>query len=960
MIVEIGGGVGGFKEYLETGQKKGRELHRNQLDQRIPLFGDLDVFEIATATHEGSGQRYDHITLSFVENHVTDEMLKIAVDEFRDHALIAWPESERHRVAFYAEAHRPKILAYINAETGETIERLTHIHVGIGRRDLETGKAIEPLGYLGTGSDNLKYIDSFQESFNSRHGIASPKDNPKITPENAVDTLARYTGARPDVLGKFNQRKAVLEITLQKEILANDITSWADFSKLLETHGVVSAMHKGKFNECFRVQPNGSDRAMRLTGNFFQRGFIERSTKEKLSIITDKATAAYLEQMQPRKAPAYLAETLNEWRTIKAREHRYLHTGSKFYKEVYKPADDETRLQILNNLERNHRAKPSAVSDQNRKFTATRGRVRRLPLRNVDGIKRRSEMLLRSYHGLHVPDESKGTRNRMGVRQADGRSENSLGVSSGTSNNSNQLIDSGVTQPSSVISHVFAELRERYEQAADKDRYTEIRQNIDCAQLLNHLSHSHGLNPELYQVVSAKDGTPRLQCGSRALSPNDFLTKELGLPWKEAAPVLRHVYELQINSRVVKPRSLKTQPSRLWVEFKAEQQIIKVGLSQRLKEFDSVAKSRRAALSNLLKHEQKSVLSGLTGAERKAALSLEKLRIARVKLEFNDAMKQERQLLRDSIQQGKSWQLYLQSRAQEGGDEALVALRKLDKTARLKHISTPSIIGRIILDEDDEKQRYRFAMVAFKQLSHAVAINGDVTYYHNGRAILRDEGRHLAVLDEHSEEAIVSGLLIAREKFGGTLTLRGSAEFQSRVVAVAVSQGIAVKFTDPALDEMRLHLIQEKRQAIQPVHMPVGKKPESTPQFSTSINKLTQQKHVYGAASSTVEKHAADQYQKVAVAIPAVQMLPLSAVEWISAQYKSQVQPHKFGDGVVEFNVVYVASDGVVIDHGRAVAMYQVPPGVELHVGQKITINKSGLIVVPTGKTQQVVKGRAD
>ena len=196
MIVEIGGGQSGFKEYLETGQKKGRDLHRNQLDQRVPLYGDLEVFEIATSTHQGDGQRYDHITLSFSENHVSDEMLQRAVNEFRDHALAAWPEAERHRIAFYAEAHRPKVLGYTNSETGEHVDRYTHIHIGVGRRDLETGKSVEVLGYLGLGSTNLKFVDAWQESFNARHGFASPKDNPKITPENAVDVLARHTGCQ--------------------------------------------------------------------------------------------------------------------------------------------------------------------------------------------------------------------------------------------------------------------------------------------------------------------------------------------------------------------------------------------------------------------------------------------------------------------------------------------------------------------------------------------------------------------------------------------------------------------------------------------------------------------------------------------------------------------------------------------------------------------------------------------
>ena len=306
MIVAIGGGTGGFKNYLETGQKKGRELHRDQLDQRIALFGDLNVFELATSSQAGEGQKYDHITIAFSEDHVSDFMLEIAVKEFRDHVLAAWPESERHRVAFYAEAHRPKILSYFNGLTGESVKRLIHIHVGMGKHDLLTGEVIEPLGYLGL-SDNLKFIDAFQESFNARYGFSSPKDNPKITPENAIDTLARYTGATPDELGTFNQQKASLEIILQKEIIEKNITTWAEFEQLLKTHGQVSKMHEGKADEVFRILPDGADRAMRLKGVFFQRQFIERSTSEKLAIIQDKAKVAYLEQMQPRKEPAYVA-----------------------------------------------------------------------------------------------------------------------------------------------------------------------------------------------------------------------------------------------------------------------------------------------------------------------------------------------------------------------------------------------------------------------------------------------------------------------------------------------------------------------------------------------------------------------------------------------------------------------------------------------------------------------------
>lgn len=918
MIIEFGGGEGGFKEYLETGQKKGRELHRDQLDQRIPLFGDLNVFEIATLSHEGEGKRYDHITLSFSENHISDEMLLKAVTEFREHALAAWHDDERHRVAFYAEAHRPKILSYVNSETGERIERLTHIHLGIGRRDLATGKAIEVLGFLGTKTDNLKYIDAFQELFNATHGFASPKDNPKITSENAVDTLARYTGARPDALGTFNQRKAALEIALQKEILARNITTWGDFEKLLEGHGAVSKMYKGQFNECFRVKPHNSDKAMRLAGIFFQRGFIERPTEEKLAIISRKAKVAYLEQMQPRKAPEYLEITLNEWRTTKAREHRYLHTGSKFYREIYKPADAKTRLHLLDQLERNHHAKPSSsANNRSKEITTTRNRLSsRMSIRNLDGIQLRTEMLLLYDNGLDVGAIPSEEQNSMGLRPAD---EREVG-------NDRRNGGEGVSQPSSVIAQVIAEQRERYMQAGDKDRYAEIHKNLDCVQLLSHLSHSHGLDPDLYQLKSAKDGTPRIQCGARALTPSDFLTKELGLLWKEAAPILRQVYEQQIRSEITKPRSRIAAPSQLWKAFKAEQKAGQLALAQQLKVFSGEAKARRADLSATLKSEQKNTLNGLSGSARKAAHSLEKFRAATAKSELADTLKEERQALREAMRpsQALAWQLYLQTRAQAGNEEALAALKKIDSSARTEQPSVPSITGTIVLDDEGERKRRRIresAAEILKTMVRFVEVNGDVTYSRHGQAILRDEGRHLSILDESSEEAIAAGLLIAREKFGGNLSLTGSAEFQRRVVAVAVAQGIAVKFADPL-----------------------------------TSNELQQQAE--RAAAPVAELPAAEQIQPKVVAVPSIPTPLLPADDWIAAHHKPVAHAYSTGDRKVVFTVAHVAADCVVIDHGMAVAKYPIPSGVVFHVGQQIIINKEGSVTLaPERLTPEAGKG---
>jgi Large polyvalent protein-associated domain 7 len=832
MIVEVGGGKGGLKEYLEHGKKRGRELHRDQLDQRVPLAGDLTVFEMATQIHGSDGHHYDHITLSFSESHVSDEMLQLAVAEFRDHALAAWPERERHRIAFYAEAHRPRMLSYIHSETGELVERLTHIHIGLGKHDLLTGASIEPLGFLGPQSDNLKYIDAWQESFNARHGFTSPKDNPKITPENAVDVLSRYTGQRPDHLGTFNEKKAALEVTLQKEIIARSITTWETFSQLLATHGSVSKMRVGKFGECYRIKPHGAARAMRLQGVFFQRQFIERPTAEKIAIVSERARAAYLEQMGPRKAPQYVARMLSDWHQFKARENRYLHTGSKFYREVYKPADAATRHHLLNKIQKEHDGIQGSAATQTRKIATARNRLPHLPVRDLDGIQARTEMLLRDHSSLDVSAVPAAEPDGVGVRQTAGpgrpdgevdsftQSDTGTGAS-GSVDSDRDCAPAGnvgqihrLIQASSVLTRVHADRRERYEQATDKERYADIRQHLDCAQLLGSLSHTHGLNPELYQLTKAKDGIPRIQCGSRALSPSDFLTKELGLPWRDAAQILRKTFEHQMGGKVTMARGRAAMPS-LWREMKSEQLAGKAVAMQRLQAFDAETKANRAALFAALKTEQSKALAGSIGTRRKAAQSLDKLRAATAKAEFSESRRALRQSLQPS--QANAWRSFLQLRAQTGSEEALAALRKLDDTARA--VPAQSITGTLYLDdEEDEKKRRRRARESsasiLKMLTHSVEINGDITYSQHGRAVLRDEGRYLAVLDEHSEEAIAAALLFAREKFGANLTLTGSAEFQRRVVEVAVAQGIAVKFVDPLLEATRQRILDETSHAV--------------------------------------------------------------------------------------------------------------------------------------------------
>lgn len=901
MIIDVSSGKTGFKEYLEHGQKKGRELHRDDLDQRIPLAGNLAAWALACEDPAAKGNRYDTFTLSFSEDYVSDEMLRKAVEEFREHIFAAWPEAERDRIPFYAEAHRPKVKTYVHAETGEVIERKTHIHIGVGRHDLLTGKHVQLTGYLGQeASDNAKYLDAFQESFNSRYGFASPKLSPRVTPETAIDMLARYTGQRPNELGTFNEKKAALETQIQRAVIDQGVTTWDRFGQILTRFGVVSKVRAGKFNESYAVTPTGSSRRVRLDGVLFQREFIERPTGEKVSIISDRARRAYVEQLAPYTAPDYLAETLSEWHRRKAREIRYLHTNSDFYKNVYFPADAAQREHLLNAIEREHRGIESPADDRERQDAAARTRLPRLPVRDLDGVQKRSEMLLRRDHDVDVRVDVANRPVSPGVRQADGAGTKARGRARGP-----------LSQPSSVLTRLQDDLRERYEQAQAPQKFAEIRRNIDGQQLLARLSHSHGLQPEIYGVESAFDGSTRIRCGTKSLSANDFLTKHLGMPWREAAPILREVYELQIGKRVVRARSQQdgNDARRLWREFQATRKD-QATITERLAQFDAQTKVGRTELVARLRREKDQALAGLGREHRKAVRAAETLRAATLKAEYNEARREERRRLRPP--QKEVWRAYLQERAQAGDGVALRALRRMDDSARAVDGLTISGVGHQV--DEDERKRKRHALAVstvLKTLRVHVGRNGDVTYSRHGQAVLRDQGERLQVLDSNSDETIIAGLTLAQHMYGRILTLTGPEDFQRRVVALAAERGMPIRFEDPRLEAMRA-LFHASNAKPRSVRMPTT---DHVP------NKDSQQEVSPEPALSSSTTPAFDELATVqeSEAAPASAMDPGTALHAERAELEAALQAQGREIRKISDRVLYVGQVRVITPSGLVV-----------------------------------------
>lgn len=67
---------------------------------------------------------------------------------------------------------------------------------------------------------------------------------------------------------------------------------------------------------------------------------------------------------------------------------------------------------------------------------------------------------------------------------------------------------------------------------------------------------------------------------------------------------------------------------------------------------------------------------------------------------------------------------------------------------------------------------------------------------------------------------------------------------------------------------------------------------------------------------------------------------PQTAAEWIASQSMSAVQPYSVGNTAIEYTVIYVALDGVVINQGRNVAAYPMPANLALHVGDKVVVDR--------------------
>ncbi|PIJ49357.1 MULTISPECIES: LPD7 domain-containing protein [Enterobacterales] len=306
MLIRVSGYNAGIKEYLEEGVKNGRDFSREELDERVILYGDLDVTDRVYKSIPDRGQnRYTTFTLSFREDEVSNETLLEITNEFREFIMYAYEEEEYN---FYAEAHLPKIKEVFDKRTGERIDRKPHIHIVVPKTNLLSGKVSD---VIGDPNSTERYLEAFQEYVNQKYNLASPREHIRVNPYNAADVLSRYKG--DDFRGKNREFKEAIV----KEIIDSDIRSRQDFYRAVSKHGETRIRNQGKENEYIAVKIPGDEKFTNLKETIFNDSFlIDRKLKK------------------PPLAKHIISERLHEW-PMRSKEIKYIAKASKSVRESY-------------------------------------------------------------------------------------------------------------------------------------------------------------------------------------------------------------------------------------------------------------------------------------------------------------------------------------------------------------------------------------------------------------------------------------------------------------------------------------------------------------------------------------------------------------------------------------------------------------------------------------------------
>lgn len=821
MLIRITGGSEGIAEYLVNGQKQDRELSRDELDERVILDGDLELTDTIIKGMEKEGERYLHITIAFKEDALDIEILQSIASDFKQFAMSACDSDEFN---YYAEAHLPKIKSYINRQTGELIERKPHIHIVIPEKNLLSGQNLNPFGRV---EKQVKFLEAFQEHTNSKHGLASPKDNRRTEFTSESEIISRYKG------DLFQGKTKELKERILSDVLDRKINDYDSFKTLLAEHGATRSRNPGKAEEYQNIKPADQAKGVNLKDYVFSREFIEKPEAEKRRFLSEEGRMKYESQQAGRVSAPELATRLQEWHEVRAPELKYINSGSRKLYAAYRNAErDDKRAILAERAERfytKHQASraPGTFKTSNQKElrnerpdyeqgTTDQERAghraaalhqsdleksrREAPPGNVASVRNLSSVgMVQHQRSTQVLLQPNAPDRVGGERSADSEMRRARAGDSRAPGEPERV--TGKRGADNMTAQLAADHSERKAQtnATTVAEFAQIKRELDARRLLAHLSKTHGVITEKYEVTKAKDGGDRIKAGGRNLNVSDFLTQEMRLSFNEAAPILRTVYAAQVGREVTEARPAPRR--ELWAAYRKAQPD---QAKQKASEWDAQRlneRERRAEIRTAYQAERRAIQNDKrkSPTERKAALSIASMGRVSADMGLREAVSIERGQLKEKHSQPQQarYRAFLKERAGQGDEAALAELRRQRDTAE-----TPGGVNAI--EGSAKAKRNEQAAPITRSLAYSVDHGGNVTYYADAtkrRALIVDSGQRVTVAAVKDSQAVEAGLRLAAQKFGTNLQITGSEEFKRQVIEAALKTGLHVEFDNKAMND---------------------------------------------------------------------------------------------------------------------------------------------------------------
>lgn len=343
-----------------------------------------------------------------------------------------------------------------------------------------------------------------------------------------------------------------------------------------------------------------------------------------------------------------------------------------------------------------------------------------------------------------------------------------------------------------------------------------------------------GVDPDDHPITTARNGTPRIKCGKFNYTPADYLTKFIGLSWKEAKIVLAEIRNLEATGTPLNPKPKEVHTS-VWRDFREKhypqklatynelKSAIKVSSGLQFRVINSEFYARRRAISQdpNLTREQRHLMRSIAILEKLQKLEALKEKTEGQKTENIQTKYPFSRLFADySLNNEVANMKYLNQLKEKYLAPSADTLDDENTIGQHKPIGPQSLptgraaLQRAKLIQQLQKPDRKVGDLKIKMgdLQPKPLKTGGIAFDNKttGATVFVNHPDKVALNRTTTPDEVAIGMMYAIERFGSPLEVHGTKEFIEQVIFTAAERDMDITFSDESmnkrLNEVRLEL----------------------------------------------------------------------------------------------------------------------------------------------------------